>query len=35
MDGRDTDPKGGAAYLTDLLDHLKKTTGKVASIVGR
>jgi 2,3-bisphosphoglycerate-independent phosphoglycerate mutase len=35
MDGRDTDPKGGVGYLTDLLSHLKKTTGKVASIVGR
>lgn len=35
MDGRDTDPKGGYAYLTDLLAHMKKTTGKLASIVGR
>src|SRR5687767_11579358 len=35
MDGRDTDPKGGAAYLTDLIDHLNKTTGRVASVVGR
>jgi 2,3-bisphosphoglycerate-independent phosphoglycerate mutase len=35
MDGRDTDPKGGVAYLTDLVDHLKKTTGKVATIIGR
>jgi len=34
-DGRDTDPKGGAAYLQDLLDHLQKNTGKLASIVGR
>lgn len=35
MDGRDTDPKGGAAYLRDLLAHMAKTTGKLASIVGR
>lgn len=35
MDGRDTDPKGGAGYLKDLQQHLSKTTGKVASIVGR
>lgn len=35
MDGRDTDPKSGLGFLTDLIDHLKKTTGKVASIVGR
>jgi 2,3-bisphosphoglycerate-independent phosphoglycerate mutase len=34
-DGRDTDPKGGASYLQDLLDHMKKTTGQLASIVGR
>ncbi len=34
-DGRDTDPKGGSAYLKDLLAHMKKTTGKLASIVGR
>lgn len=34
-DGRDTDPKGGAAYLSDLIAHMNKTTGKLASIVGR
>lgn len=34
-DGRDTDPKGGKAYMTDLLDHAQKTTGTVASIIGR
>lgn len=34
-DGRDTDPKGGKAYLTDLDSHLSKTTGKIASVVGR
>jgi 2,3-bisphosphoglycerate-independent phosphoglycerate mutase len=35
MDGRDTDPKSGTDFLTDLLGHLKKTGGKLASIVGR
>lgn len=35
MDGRDTDPKGGYGYLKDLLAHMKATTGKLASIVGR
>lgn len=35
MDGRDTDPKGGIGYLTDLLAHMKKSTGKLASVVGR
>ena len=34
-DGRDTDPKGGLAYLSDLKNHLKKTTGQIASVVGR
>lgn len=34
-DGRDTDPKGGLGYLTDLQYHLTKTTGKIASVVGR
>jgi 2,3-bisphosphoglycerate-independent phosphoglycerate mutase len=35
MDGRDTDPKGGFDYLSDLLAHMKKTTGRLASVVGR
>lgn len=35
MDGRDTDPKGGKNYVQDLLTHLNKTTGKLASIIGR
>lgn len=35
MDGRDTDPKGGLNYMEDLEQHLKKTTGKVASMIGR
>ena len=34
-DGRDTDPKGGVAYLTDVQAHLNKTTGKIASVIGR
>lgn len=34
-DGRDTDPKGGLGYLKDVIDHLKKTTGSLASIIGR
>ena len=34
-DGRDTDPKGGKAYLQDLLAHMENTTGKLASITGR
>ena len=34
-DGRDTDPKGGIAYLKDLQNHLNTSTGHIASIVGR
>jgi 2,3-bisphosphoglycerate-independent phosphoglycerate mutase len=34
-DGRDTDPKGGVSYLSDLQNHLSKTTGKIASVIGR
>ncbi len=34
-DGRDTDPKGGLGYLTDLQNHLRQTTGQLASVVGR
>ncbi len=34
-DGRDTDPRSGIGYMNDLLDHLKKSNGQVASFVGR
>ena len=34
-DGRDTDPKGGLQYLSELQSHLDTTTGKIASITGR
>ncbi|WP_210489741.1 2,3-bisphosphoglycerate-independent phosphoglycerate mutase [Rufibacter aurantiacus] len=34
-DGRDTDPKGGLDYLTDLQNTLDATGGKLASIIGR
>jgi len=35
LDGRDTDPKGGVGYLKDLQTHLAKTSGKIASLIGR
>ncbi len=35
MDGRDTDPKGGVEHINDLRKHLGKTTGKIASVIGR
>jgi len=34
-DGRDTDPKSGLGFLTDLQKNLDTTTGKIASITGR
>jgi 2,3-bisphosphoglycerate-independent phosphoglycerate mutase len=34
-DGRDTDPKSGLNFLTDLQNHLKTTTGHIATVTGR
>jgi 2,3-bisphosphoglycerate-independent phosphoglycerate mutase len=34
-DGRDTDPKSGLAFITELQDHLKTSVGKIASVSGR
>jgi 2,3-bisphosphoglycerate-independent phosphoglycerate mutase len=34
-DGRDCDPKSGKFFINDLQEHMKKTTGKLASITGR
>ena len=34
-DGRDVDPRSGVGFISELQDHLAKTTGKLASIVGR
>lgn len=35
MDGRDTDPKSGLGFLRDLKAHMDKSTGRIASVVGR
>ncbi|BDS12497.1 2,3-bisphosphoglycerate-independent phosphoglycerate mutase [Aureispira anguillae] len=35
MDGRDTAPNGGLAYLQNLLDHIEDSPIEVASIIGR
>ena len=35
MDGRDTDPKSGKGFIADVESHLAKSTGKIASIIGR
>jgi 2,3-bisphosphoglycerate-independent phosphoglycerate mutase len=34
-DGRDTDPRSGIVYMKNLLVHLEKSNGKVASFIGR
>jgi 2,3-bisphosphoglycerate-independent phosphoglycerate mutase len=34
-DGRDTDPKSGMKFMTDLVKHTKKTGTAVASVTGR
>ena len=34
-DGRDTDPKSGKGFIADVEAHLAKSTGKIASIIGR
>ncbi len=34
-DGRDTDPKSGLGFLTELEEHINTTTGKIASVTGR
>ncbi len=34
-DGRDTDPKSGYGFMKELVDHLEKSNGKIASLVGR
>ncbi|MEO5563267.1 MAG: 2,3-bisphosphoglycerate-independent phosphoglycerate mutase, partial [Chitinophagaceae bacterium] len=34
-DGRDCDPKSGLGFITELQEHLNKTTGKIATVSGR
>ncbi len=34
-DGRDTDPKSGEGFITELMNHMTKSTGEIASITGR
>ena len=34
-DGRDTDPKSGLGYITELQEHLDISTGAIATITGR
>ena len=35
MDGRDTDPKSGKGFIGELQNHMKQSTGKIASVIGR
>ncbi len=35
MDGRDTDPRSGKGFIATLEEHMAKSTGKIASIIGR
>lgn len=35
MDGRDTDPKGGKAYLQNILQHIENQSVEIATIIGR
>ena len=35
MDGRDTDPKSGLSFLTDLQNHIQNSPIQIASIIGR
>lgn len=35
MDGRDTDPKSGLGFLRELRAHMERSTGRIASVVGR
>lgn len=34
-DGRDTDPRSGAGFVGEVIEHCRKTTGAVASVIGR
>ena len=35
MDGRDTDPRSGKGFIAALEERMAKSTGKIASIIGR
>lgn len=34
-DGRDVDPKSGTGFISDIVDHIKGTSVKLASVIGR
>ena len=35
LDGRDTDPKSGLGFLSEIEEHLKNSAGQLASAIGR
>ncbi len=35
MDGRDTDPRSGKGFIEQLQNHLDKSAGKIATVIGR
>lgn len=35
MDGRDTDPKSGLGFIRELKEHMNRSTGRIASVIGR
>ena len=35
MDGRDTDPHSGKGFIAQLEEHLSKTGGRIATVIGR
>ena len=35
MDGRDTDPRSGKGFVEQLENHMKRSVGRIASVVGR
>lgn len=34
-DGRDVDPQSGAQFIEELEEHMRKTTGKIGTLIGR
>ncbi|MGB2475472.1 MAG: 2,3-bisphosphoglycerate-independent phosphoglycerate mutase [Flavobacteriaceae bacterium] len=34
-DGRDVDPQSGVGFVAELEEHMRKTTGQLASVIGR
>ena len=35
IDGRDVDPKSGTGFIGDIIDHMKGTSAKLATVIGR